>query len=104
MNTITTPNLKVTPTFHGRVYLDYTPTKEDLVITVQEPKITEGVKSAYINCQVSVKVNPEIADLLHGEENQTIVELERVIGKQIVIYPGPKLHMEEFDIFEIYKE
>ena len=54
--------------------------------------------------KVSLKVNPEIADLLHCEENQIIVELERVIGKQIVIYPGANLHMEEFDIFEIYKE
>jgi len=57
-----------------------------------------------VGVKVSLKVNPEIADLLHGEENQIIVELERVIGKQIVIYPGAKLHMEEFDIFEIYKE
>jgi len=54
--------------------------------------------------KVSLRVNPEIADLLHGEENQIIVELEGIIGKQIVIYPGPQLHMEEFDIFEIYKE
>ena len=57
-----------------------------------------------VGVKVSLKVNPEIADLLHGEENRIIVELERVIGKQIVIYPGAKLHMEEFDIFEIYKE
>jgi len=57
-----------------------------------------------VGVKVSLKVNPEIADLLHGEENKIIVELERVIGKQIVIYPGAKLHMEEFDIFEIYKE
>jgi len=52
-----------------------------------------------VGVKVSLKVNPEIADLLHGEENRIIVELERVIGKQIVIYPGAKLHMEEFDIF-----
>jgi ribonuclease G len=54
--------------------------------------------------KVSLRVNPEIADLLHGEESQIIVELEGIIGKQIVIYPGAQLHMEEFDIFEIYKE
>ena len=54
--------------------------------------------------KISLRVNPEIADLLHGEESQVIVELERIIGKQIVIYPAPQLHMEEFDIFEIYKE
>jgi ribonuclease G len=54
--------------------------------------------------KISLRVNPEIADLLHGGESPIIVELERIIGKQIVIYPAPKLHMEEFDIFEIYKE
>ena len=54
--------------------------------------------------KVSLRVNPEIADLLHGEESQIIVELEGIIGKQIVIYPVVQLHMEEFDIFEIYKE
>jgi len=54
--------------------------------------------------KISLRVNPEIADLLHGEESQVIVELERIIGKQIVIYPASQLHMEEFDIFEIYKE
>jgi len=54
--------------------------------------------------KISLRVNPEIADLLHGEQSQIIVDLERIIGKQIVIYPSPQLHMEEFDIFEIYKE
>lgn len=57
-----------------------------------------------VGVKISLRVNPEIADLLHGGESQIIVELERIIGKQIVIYPAPKLHMEEFDIFEIYKE
>ena len=57
-----------------------------------------------VGVKVSLRVNPEIADLLHGEESQIIVELERLIGKQIVIYPGAQLHMEEFDVFEIYKE
>ena len=57
-----------------------------------------------VGVKISLRVNPEIADLLHGGESQIIVELERILGKQIVIYPAPKLHMEEFDIFEIYKE
>jgi len=30
--------------------------------------------------------------------------LERIIGKQIIIYPNVKFHMEEFDIFEILKD
>ena len=54
--------------------------------------------------KVSLKVNPEIAELLHGEENHLIVSLERIIGKQIIIYPNSQLHMEEFDVLEILKD
>jgi len=57
-----------------------------------------------IGVKVSLRVNPEIAELLYGEESQIIVAVERVIGKQVVIYPDAKLHMEEFNIFEIIKE
>jgi ribonuclease G len=49
---------------------------------------------------LTLKVNPEIAELLHGEENELISELERSIGKQIEIYANPNFHLEEFDIFE----
>jgi ribonuclease G len=57
-----------------------------------------------IGVKVSLRVNPEIAELLYGEESHIIVAVERVIGKQVVIYPDAKLHMEEFNIFEIIKE
>ncbi len=54
--------------------------------------------------KVTLRVNHEIAEILHGEENNIIVSLERVIGKQIVIYPSANLHMEEFDVCEILKD
>jgi len=54
--------------------------------------------------KVSLRVNPKIAELLHGEENHLIVSLERIIGKQIVIYPNSQLHMEEFDVLEMLKD
>jgi len=54
--------------------------------------------------KISLRVNPEIAELLHGEENHIILSLEKLIGKQIVIYPNSKLHLEEFDVFEILKD
>jgi len=57
-----------------------------------------------IGVKVSLRVNPEIAELLYGEESHIIVAAERVIGKQIVIYPDAKLHVEEFELFEIIKE
>jgi len=48
----------------------------------------------------TVRVNPEIAELLYGEENTLISSLEKRIGKRVVIYPNPKFYMEEFDILE----
>jgi len=57
-----------------------------------------------IGTKLSLRVNPEIAELLHGEENHLILSLERIIGKQIVIYPDPKLHIEEFDVLEVLKD
>jgi len=54
--------------------------------------------------RLTLRVNPQIAELLHGEENHLIAALEQTIGKQIVIYPNTTYHMEEFDIFEIHKE
>lgn len=48
----------------------------------------------------TVRVNPEIAELLYGEENPLISSLEKKIGKRVAIYPNPKFHMEEFDILE----
>ncbi len=53
-----------------------------------------------IGRQLTVRVNPEIAELLHGEENHIIYSLEKKIGKQVVIYPASQFHLEEFDIFE----
>ena len=52
--------------------------------------------------RLTLRVNPEIAELLLGEENQIIISLEKKIGRQIVIYPNPEFHMEQFDSFEIH--
>jgi ribonuclease G len=64
---------------------------------LRESRDIRGVK-------LTLRVNPEIADLLHGEENRIIGSLEGRIGKQIVIYPSAEFHMEEFDVFEILRE
>ncbi len=52
--------------------------------------------------RLTLKVNPQIAELLHGEENRLIGDLEKITGKQIVIYPNSNYHIEEFEIFESY--
>jgi ribonuclease G len=54
--------------------------------------------------RLTLRVNPQIAELLHDEENSLIAALEKAIGKQIVIYPNTTYHLEEFDIFEIHQE
>jgi len=55
------------------------------------------------NTRITLKVNPEIADLLHGEESEVISSLEKEIGKEVIVYPNSKYHMEEFEIFESLK-
>ena len=54
--------------------------------------------------RLTLRVNPAIADLLHGEENRIITTLEQMIGRQIVIYPNNRLHIEEYTIVESLKE
>jgi ribonuclease G len=54
--------------------------------------------------RLTLRVNPQIAELLLGQENSLIASLERSIGKQIQIYPNPEFHMEQFDIFEVHHQ
>lgn len=48
----------------------------------------------------TVKVHPEIAQLLHGRENHLISSLEKQFPKPVAIYPEPHYHIEEYHIFE----
>ncbi|WP_300455215.1 Rne/Rng family ribonuclease [Desulfobacula sp.] len=48
----------------------------------------------------TVKVHPEIAQLLHGGEKHLISSLEKQFSKPIAIYPEPHYHIEEYHIFE----
>jgi ribonuclease G len=57
-----------------------------------------------VGIKLTLRVNSKIADLLLGEENHIITSLEQTLGKRIVIYPNPQFHMEEFDVFEVFKE
>lgn len=53
--------------------------------------------------RLTLRVNPEIAELLHGEENHLITALEQKIGCQIIVYPNADFHIEAFEIFESLK-
>jgi ribonuclease G len=48
----------------------------------------------------TVRVHPEIAQLLHGREKHLISSLEKQFSKPIAIYPEPHYHIEEYHIFE----
>ncbi|MCF8075108.1 MAG: Rne/Rng family ribonuclease [Desulfotignum sp.] len=48
----------------------------------------------------TVKVHPDIAQLLHGQEKHLIAALETQFSKPIAIYPEPHYHLEEYHIFE----
>lgn len=49
---------------------------------------------------LTLRVNPYIAELLHGEENHLISSLEHRLDKQITIYPDRNFHVEEFELLE----
>lgn len=54
----------------------------------------------FMGSQFAIRVNPAIAEQLHGEENHLMVNLEKKIGKRVIIYPNDTYHMEQFDVFE----
>jgi ribonuclease G len=51
--------------------------------------------------KISLRVHPDIAELLHGEENHIIQTLEEKIGRQVIIYPNALFHLENFEINEV---
>jgi ribonuclease G len=51
--------------------------------------------------RLTLRVNPEIADLFYGEERRLVEELEEKFNRQIVIYPNPTYHLEQFDVLEV---
>ena len=54
--------------------------------------------------RLTIKVNPDIAELLHGEESHLIQSLEKKLGKKIEIYPNSQFHLEQVDILEVLCE
>ncbi len=56
--------------------------------------------SEMLGVGITLRVNPQIAERLHGEENHLVTSLEHRLNKQITIYPDQRFHFEEFDILE----
>ncbi len=53
--------------------------------------------------RISLRVNPQIADLLLGGRHDIIVSLEKFLQRQVVIYPVPEYHLEEFNVVEMFQ-
>lgn len=53
--------------------------------------------------RISLRVHPEIADLLLGEASHIISLLENTLQRQVVIYPMADYHIEEYNIIEVRK-
>jgi ribonuclease G len=53
-----------------------------------------------VGAKVTLQVNPDIADLLLGEQRDLILALEKRIGRQVMIYPNARFHVEEYELFE----
>jgi ribonuclease G len=53
--------------------------------------------------RISLRVHPDIADLLLGEAGGIISLLEKNLQRQLVIYPMADYHLEEYNIVEVYR-
>jgi ribonuclease G len=58
----------------------------------RECALPEGGGHAY------VLVNPEVEQALREEERESVIDLERRIGKRIVIMAKPDFHLEQYEI------
>jgi len=45
-----------------------------------------------------LRVHPEIARALGGEEHEVLRDAESLIGRKIAVRPDPQLHHEQFDV------
>jgi Ribonuclease G/E len=48
--------------------------------------------------ELLLRVHPDIARALQGDEREVLAELERALGAEILIQADPSLHHERFDI------
>jgi ribonuclease G len=47
---------------------------------------------------LQLRVNPEVARALRGEEGQVLRELGALLGGDIALHSDPLLHQEQFDV------
>jgi ribonuclease G len=52
---------------------------------------------------ISLKVHPEVAELLLGEEGSLVESLEAVLNKKIMVRPDAQFHLEQYEMYEMHK-
>ncbi len=52
---------------------------------------------------ITLKVHPEVAELLLGEEHGMVDALEKSLGKRITILPDARFHLEQYEMYESHK-
>jgi ribonuclease G len=52
--------------------------------------------------RIMLKVHPETAELLLGEERRVVESLEQWLHKEIVIHPEPQFHLEQWEMYEVF--
>jgi ribonuclease G len=52
---------------------------------------------------ITLKVHPEIAELLLGEESSLIDSLESALNKKIIVRPDVHFHLEQYEMYEMHK-
>jgi len=50
---------------------------------------------------VLLRVNPEIAEALQGDERGVLREVEQVVGRKVTVRPDAYLHHEQFDVMSL---
>ncbi len=60
-------------------------------------KITRNSKK-HKGGNITLQVHSRIADLLNNEEELTKAQLEKEIGKRIIVAPSRDLHIEKYEI------
>ncbi|MDY6878658.1 MAG: Rne/Rng family ribonuclease [Thermodesulfobacteriota bacterium] len=53
---------------------------------------------SYDSGEVRVLVNPDIEDMIREEEQETLMELEKMLNKPIVFIPKDNYHLEQYEI------
>ena len=52
---------------------------------------------------VTLKVHPEVAELLLGEESSLIDSVESAVNKKVIVQADPQFHLEQYEVYEVHK-